>query len=194
MFWFSIRVVLCVLFGFGWLEKMFCLCLHQPMFACSFNFLLSVRFLMVYYVTKMLSHVKTMGQKFYGKLHNTLVMMAWSKIGFPRLVSSCAMISIVLIWFTTSSSVSCEAHRIYFEVVVNFLQHFACELCIYVTTTATRFCMSLANIKIWYWSLHQCASKFTLCFITFWMNLDKFTMAKMTSPLMNRDWLSWTIH
>jgi hypothetical protein len=33
-------------------------------------------------------------------------------------------------------------------------------------------------------SLHQYVSKFTMCFIRFWMKLNKFTMVKMANPLI----------
>jgi hypothetical protein len=41
-------------------------------------------------------------------------------------------------------------------------------------------------------SLQQYASKFTLCFIKFWMKLDKFTMVKVDNLLINGDQLLWT--
>jgi hypothetical protein len=37
--------------------------------------------------------------------------------------------------------------------------------------------------------LHQYVSIFILCFIRFWMKLDKFIMAKIVSHLFNGDWL-----
>jgi len=42
-----------------------------------------------------------------------------------------------------------------------------------------------------YWtSLHQyIMSKLILYFITFWVNLNKFIMMKVTNPLMNKDQL-----
>jgi hypothetical protein len=36
-------------------------------------------------------------------------------------------------------------------------------------------------------TLHQYASKFTLCFIRFWMKLNKFTMVKVGNPLINKE-------
>jgi hypothetical protein len=41
-------------------------------------------------------------------------------------------------------------------------------------------------------ALHQNASKFTMCFIRFWVKLNIFTMDKVINPLINMDQLLWT--
>jgi hypothetical protein len=42
--------------------------------------------------------------------------------------------------------------------------------------------------------LHQNASQFTLCFITFWVNLDIFTIGNLVNPLVNRVQLLQTMN
>jgi len=41
-------------------------------------------------------------------------------------------------------------------------------------------------------TLHQYASQFTLCFISFKVKLDKFTMVKVANPIINGDQLLQT--
>jgi hypothetical protein len=51
----------------------------------------------------------------------------------------------------------------------------------------TRNPNNYTNIYQWKTNTTPYASKFTLCFIRFWMKLDKFTMVKVGNPLINRE-------
>jgi hypothetical protein len=53
--------------------------------------------------------------------------------------------------------------------------------------SSQNMCKKGFNFDLNFQSLHQYVSKFNMCFIRFWMKLDKFTVVKMGNPLVIGD-------